>query len=204
MKNILQALLYLSLLCFIGLVVVLIVDPTSPAIGPLMATFFVCLALGVRGTETVFKSYAFALWVFSSVTLAMFYPDLFLRIGDFKLSVLIVPLIQLIMFGMGTSLSVKDFVRVITMPRAVIIGLVLQFSIMPLLGISLALAFRFPAEIAAGVVLIGSSPGGIQCNGLYCQGEPCPLGDDNRSGHPPFPLPDPLADEVAGRAICAH
>ncbi|MEX2604603.1 MAG: bile acid:sodium symporter family protein [Gracilimonas sp.] len=164
MKKALTSLLYLSLLCFIGLVIMLIVDSRSPIIGPLTATMFISLAIGVRGTQTIFKSFAFTLWVFSAVTMAMFYPNLFLQVGDFKLSALIVPLIQIIMFGMGTSLSISDFLGVIKMPKGVIVGLVLQFSVMPLLGISLALTFNFPAEIAAGVVLIGSSPGGVASN----------------------------------------
>ncbi|MDH3282943.1 MAG: bile acid:sodium symporter family protein [Gammaproteobacteria bacterium] len=125
---------------------------------------FVTLALGVRGTETVFKSFAFSFWIFSSVTLAMFYPHVFLQVGDFRLSVLIVPLIQVIMFGMGTSLSVDDFKRVLKLPKGVAVGVALQYSVMPAIGISLALAFGFPPEIAAGVVLIGSSPGGVASN----------------------------------------
>jgi BASS family bile acid:Na+ symporter len=164
MKSILKAFLYVSLACFIGAIVMLLVDSSSPILGPLICGMFISLALGVRGTETVFKSFAFSFWVFSSVTLAMFYPDYFLYVGDFKLSALIVPLIQIIMFGMGTSLSVGDFARVLKMPKGVAVGVVLQYSVMPVLGISLALAFGFPPEIAAGIVLIGSSPGGVASN----------------------------------------
>lgn len=164
MSKFLKSLLYLSLACFIGVMVTLLINSSSPVLGPLMAGMFVSLALGVRGTETIFKSFAFTFWIFASVTLAMFYPRLFLEVGDFKLSGLIVPLIQIIMFGMGTSLSVKDFLNVLKMPKGVAIGVVLQYSVMPVVGISLALAFGFPAEIAAGVVLIGSSPGGVASN----------------------------------------
>jgi len=164
MKTFLKSLLYVSLACFIGAIVMLLINKDSPLLGPLICGMFVTLAIGVRGTDTVFKSFAFSLWIFSSVTLAMFYPDRFLYVGDFKLSVLIVPLIQIIMFGMGTSLSVGDFKRVLKMPRGVAVGVFLQYTIMPVLGISLALAFGFPPEIAAGVVLIGSSPGGVASN----------------------------------------
>jgi BASS family bile acid:Na+ symporter len=68
------------------------------------------------------------------------------------------------MFGMGTSMSLKDFVGVIKMPKGVFIGIALQFTIMPLLGFTLAYLFNFPAEIAAGIVLIGSSPSGLASN----------------------------------------
>lgn len=164
MQKLLKSLLFLSLACFMGVVVILVADRSSPLLGPLMTGMFISLAVGVRGTETIFKSFAFTLWVFSAVTMAMFYPHWFLEVGDFKLSALIVPLIQIIMFGMGTSLSVKDFMNVLKMPKGVAIGVVLQYSVMPVLGISLALAFGFTAEIAAGVVLIGSSPGGVASN----------------------------------------
>ena len=74
------------------------------------------------------------------------------------------PLLQIIMFGMGTSLSLKDFVEVTRNPRAVLIGLGCQFTIMPLMGFLLASTFGFPPEIAAGIILIGSSPSGLASN----------------------------------------
>lgn len=160
----LRVLLYVSVACLLGAIIVFVVDRESPLLAPLISAMFVTLAIGVRGTNTVFRSFAFTLWIFSAVTLAMFYPERFLFIGDFRLATLIVPLIQLIMFGMGTSLSVQDFLRVLKMPKGVAIGVFLQYTIMPVVGISLALAFGFPPEIAAGVVLIGSSPGGVASN----------------------------------------
>lgn len=164
MKKILKLLLYVSLACFVGTVVALFADAGPAVLAPLISTMFVTLALGVRGTDTVFKSFSFTFWIFAAVTLAMFYPQYFLQVGDFRLATLIVPLIQLIMFGMGTSLSVQDFAGVLKMPKGVIVGVVLQYSVMPILGITLALTFGFPPEIAAGVVLIGSCPGGVASN----------------------------------------
>ena len=96
--------------------------------------------------------------------IAFCYPHVFIRWGDFELKTLIVPLIQLIMFGMGATLTLEDFTRVLQMPRAVLIGIFLQFSIMPLLGFSLAMAFGFEPAVAAGVILIGSCPGGVASN----------------------------------------
>ena len=143
--------------------VLLIVGATT-LIGILVVTMFIALAIGIQGTDTVFKDFSFSIWVFASVSGAMFYPAYFTELGGFELSSFIVPLIQIIMFGMGTSLSVYDFVKVAKMPKGVLVGLVCQFTIMPILGITLALSFGFPAEIAAGVVLIGSSPGGVASN----------------------------------------
>lgn len=164
MNTVLKSLLYLSLACFIGLVIMLIADSSSPAVAVLMTSMFVSLALGVRGTDTIFKSFAFSLWIFSAVTFAMFYPQYMTSWGGYELSNLIVPLIQLIMFGMGTQLSLKDFKGVFKKPKGVAVGIICQYSIMPVIGISLALAFGFPAEVAAGVVLIGSCPGGVASN----------------------------------------
>lgn len=101
---------------------------------------------------------------FAAVTFSMFYPSLITEVRGYNTEGLIVPLIQLIMFGMGTAMSLQDFAGVIKMPKGVFVGLICQFSIMPVLGISIALLFGFPPEIAAGVVLIGSSPSGVASN----------------------------------------
>jgi BASS family bile acid:Na+ symporter len=75
-----------------------------------------------------------------------------------------VPLLQVIMFGMGTAMSARDFVGVITAPKAVLIGLVCQFTIMPFVGALLALAFDVSPEVAAGIILIGAAPSGLASN----------------------------------------
>ena len=98
------------------------------------------------------------------VLAAFCFPAIFTRWGDFQLKTLIVPLIQLIMFGMGATLAISDFTRIVKMPWAVFIGIFLQFLIMPLLGFSLAMAFGFEPSVAAGVILIGSCPGGVASN----------------------------------------
>lgn len=95
---------------------------------------------------------------------ALAYPEPFREINGFPLKKLIVPLLQLIMLGMGTTMSVGDFEGVIKQPRAVLIGVGCHFVIMPILGYTLANTFRFPPEIAAGVVLIGCSPSGLASN----------------------------------------
>lgn len=164
MKILYKTLLYLSLLCFLSAVVLFFMGYGSAVLGPLVILLFVSLAIGVRGTNTIFKSFAFSIWIFASVSAAMFFPGYFLEVGGYRLSNLIVPLIQVIMFGMGTQLSLSDFKGVLKKPRGVLIGITCQYSIMPLVGISLALAFNFPAEVAAGVVLIGSCPGGVASN----------------------------------------
>jgi bile acid:Na+ symporter, BASS family len=125
----------------------------------------ICLAIGGLGNPKI-KQMAFTIWVFAAVAIGMYYPQYFQKIGDFKLTGLIVPLIQLIMFTMGTEMSLKDFEGVIKTPKAVFIGLVCHFTIMPIVGVSLAKGFGFPPEIAAGIVLIGSVPSGVSSNVL--------------------------------------
>ncbi len=133
------------------------------ALGPVLITFFISLSIGVRHHSTL-KGFSFGLLIFAAVTVGLFYPSYFVQIGDFKFKSLIVPLLQIIMFGMGTAMSLKDFAAVTRSPKAVFIGLVLQFTIMPLLGFALAYSFNFPPEIAAGIILIGSSPSGLASN----------------------------------------
>jgi bile acid:Na+ symporter, BASS family len=125
----------------------------------------ICLAIGGLGNATI-KPMSFTIWIFVAVTLAMYYPQYFRQIGNFKFTSLIVPLIQLIMFTMGTEMSLKDFEGVIKTPKAVVIGLISHFTIMPLVGVTIAKGFGFPPEIAAGIVLIGSVPSGVSSNVL--------------------------------------
>jgi len=151
-------------ICGIALlvVVVMLVMGYRAETGLLAVTFFIALAIGIRGTPL--KGLSFTVSIFAAVTMSMFYPKYFVELGGFQLKKLIVPLMQIIMFGMGTAMSIKDFVGVIKMPKGVFVGMLCQFTIMPFVGFGLAKAFGFPPEIAAGVVLIGSSPCGLASN----------------------------------------
>ena len=131
--------------------------------GPLLIAFFLALAFGFRGYDSL-KGFAYTTVIFAAVTMALYYPVYFVSVGDFKLTGLITPLIQIIMFGMGTSMSAKDFVAVFKTPKGVVIGIVAQFMIMPSMGYFLATLTDFPPEIAAGIVLIGCSPSGLASN----------------------------------------
>ena len=131
--------------------------------GWLLVLSFGFLALSFQKHELL-KGYSFTIMIFAAVSAAMYYPQYFIQAGDFKLSKLIIPLMQIIMFGMGTTLSLKDFGRVMQMPKGVIIGVAAQYSIMPLVAWSLTKIFTFPPEIAAGIILIGSCPSGLASN----------------------------------------
>jgi len=131
--------------------------------GPALILFFVFLAFGVR-VSTFFKSFSYTIMIFAAVAVSMFYPEPFIKWGDFEVKQTIVPLLQIIMFGMGSQMSFRDFAGVIKMPKGVILGLICQFTIMPVVGFTIATMFGFPPEIAAGIVLVGSSPSGLASN----------------------------------------
>ncbi len=73
-------------------------------------------------------------------------------------------LLGLVMFGMGMTLSAADFRRVLARPRYVAVGVFAQFLIMPLVAYVLVRAFRLPPELAVGVILLGTCPGGTASN----------------------------------------
>jgi BASS family bile acid:Na+ symporter len=131
--------------------------------GPFVIAFFVVLAIAFRGSK-VLRGFSYTLIIFSAVTTSLYYPQYFISVNGFKLAGLITPLLQLIMFGMGTSMGVKDFAGVIKMPKGVFIGVGSHFIIMPLLGFTLAKLSGFPPEIAAGIILVGCSPNGMASN----------------------------------------
>jgi bile acid:Na+ symporter, BASS family len=128
--------------------------------GPLIILFFMALAVSVRGFDST-KGLSYTLWIFTGASGAMFYPQYFTSVGDFQFSLLIVPLLQLIMFGMGAQMSFKDFAGIIKMPKGVIIGIFAQYTIMPLVAFTISRIYDFPTEIAAGIILIGCVPSGL-------------------------------------------
>ena len=106
--------------------------------------------------------FGLAILVCAAVSFA--FPSAFTEWGGVELTKLVVPAIQVIMFGMGTTLTLGDFVRVAKCPWAVATGVFLQFLIMPFVGFLLAKSFGFSGELAAGCVLIGSVAGGTASN----------------------------------------
>ncbi len=90
----------------------------------------------------------------------------FLHVGGFDLrnKWLILIIVQLVMFGMGTQMSLKDFAGVAKSPRGVLVGIICHFSVMPLVGLALTKIFHFQPEIAAGIILIGSCSSGLASN----------------------------------------
>lgn len=101
----------------------------------------------------------FAIWVILFGVLAFVFPDGFSWIAPH-----ISLLLGIIMFGMGLTLSLEDFKGIVKAPKSVLIGVIAQYTIMPLLAFGLANAFQLPPEVAVGVILVGCCPGGTASN----------------------------------------
>lgn len=101
----------------------------------------------------------FPIWAIIISILAWQFPQLF---SSYKS--LIVPLLSLVMFGMGLSLHLSDFSYVFQMPRLIILGIVLQYTIMPLTAVVLSSIMRLDPILTAGMILVGTSPGGTASN----------------------------------------
>lgn len=117
-----------------------------------------------QARKLLLRGLIFPLVIVLMVLLAIYFPDQFTEINGFETRNLIVPLLMVIMFGVGTEMKFSDFTDVLKMPKAVIVGLVCQFSLMPLLGYLLVSLTDLPPEIAAGVILVGCSPSGLASN----------------------------------------
>ena len=113
----------------------------------------------LRKLSRLFSKYM-ALIVIAMAVLALLCPS---AVGFIKTSY-INPLLGVVMFGMGLTLRLSDFRVVFSHPKDVVIGMVAQFTVMPLLAYVLAKVFSLPAELAVGVILVGTCPGGTSSN----------------------------------------
>ena len=101
----------------------------------------------------------FALWVILFSALALYSPDTFIWLKAY-----ITWMLGIIMFGMGMTMTLSDFKSVLYNPKAVAIGVVAQFLVMPGLAFILCKLFNLPSAIAIGVILVGCCPGGTASN----------------------------------------
>ncbi|WP_252314484.1 bile acid:sodium symporter family protein [Sinobaca sp. H24] len=108
---------------------------------------------------TLFVNKYFAVFVLAAAGAAFILPDVFVGITAY-----ITLLLGIIMFGMGMTLKGADFGIIAKKPFPVIVGVIAQFVIMPTAAFVIALAMQLPPEIAAGLVLVGASPGGTASN----------------------------------------
>lgn len=131
--------------------------------GILLIVLFAALAVA-SGRMRWLSGLGFTFTVLAFGAAAFSFPAWFIAPGGFEMKQIIAPLVQLILLCMGMTLTLADFTRVLSAPRAVVIGAVLQYSIMPLGGFAFARLFGLEKEVAAGLILIGSCPGGVSSN----------------------------------------
>ena len=102
----------------------------------------------------------FPLWSLLVGVFALYEPSIFLWYGKEAISVGL----GIIMLGMGMTLSVEDFAEVLRKPKLVALGALLQFSVMPAWAAFISFIFELPAEMAVGLILVASCPGGTASN----------------------------------------
>lgn len=101
----------------------------------------------------------FPLWAIILSIAAFAYPYAFSPYKD-----AITPLLGVVMFGMGITLSATDFLLVLKRPRVIILGTAMQYILMPLIAFILSYILNLPVEIMVGMVLLGTCPGGTASN----------------------------------------
>lgn len=101
----------------------------------------------------------FAIWALLSAVLGFIFPEFFSSLAQF-----IVPILGIIMFGMGMTLKTDDFVEIVKRPKLVLVGLLAQFTLMPLIAYLLTVVFNLDPLLAIGVILVGCCPGGTSSN----------------------------------------
>ncbi len=101
----------------------------------------------------------FPLWAMLGAVFALFVPHWLV-----PLKPAIAPLLGVVMFGMGATLAGRNFLLVMQRPLPVLIGVALQFLLMPFAGWLCALLLDLPPQLLVGLVLVGCSPGGTASN----------------------------------------
>ena len=169
MENNAKCKMYLIGALFFSLAEILLIifgHGSLPISGLVLFGIFLALSISVKYTNK-FKGLSFTFLIFACCSFTLYFPEAFTNWG-FETKVLIVPSIQIIMFGMGTKLNLGDFARELKKPVKIIIGTVLVYLLMPLAAILVIHVFGFSGEaqneIAAGIILVGVCPGGVASN----------------------------------------
>lgn len=101
----------------------------------------------------------FPLWALMLSVVALLYPEVFLPYSS------VIPLLLgMVMFAMGMTLSLKDFLLVLRRPGVILLGTAMQYTLMPLIGFVISRTLGLSPELTAGVVLLGCCPGGTASN----------------------------------------
>ena len=104
-------------------------------------------------------THLFPIWALLLSVVAFYFPLPFVSMKPG-----IIPLLAVIMLGMGMTLTLDDFKRVIVRPRIILIGICLQFLVMPLAAYLISIGLKLPLALLTGMVLVGASSGGTASN----------------------------------------
>ncbi|NMC37200.1 MAG: bile acid:sodium symporter family protein, partial [Bacteroidales bacterium] len=165
MKNSGATKMYLAMAGLLAIAEIILLSTGNgklPISGMVLFAFFYALAFSAQKSEK-FKGLSFTLQIFAFVSFVLYFPEMFTDWG-FNTNKLIIPSIQVIMFGMGTKLDLKDFVTEFKKPLVVIAGTIMVFLLMPLAALLIVNIWNFPPEVAAGIILVGACPGGVASN----------------------------------------
>jgi BASS family bile acid:Na+ symporter len=165
MKNSGAIKMYLAMAALLAIAEILLLVTKNgklPISGLLLFAMFYALAFSAQKSEK-FNGLSFTLQIFAFVSFTLYFPEMFTDWG-FNTNKLIVPSIQIIMFGMGTKLNLRDFVKEFSKPLVVIAGTLMVFVLMPLAAVMIIKVWHFPPEVAAGIILVGACPGGVASN----------------------------------------
>jgi BASS family bile acid:Na+ symporter len=164
MKKLQQFLLVAAAICVVLLIVGVVIDQAN-LYRPAALGAAIGLAIGIAAIPAL-KGYQYTAWIVAAVVAGMVFPEAFKSWGTVNLrdKTLILVIIQLVMFGMGTHMSLKDFRGLASTGKGVAVGLFCHFTVMPLMGFLLTRIFDFEPEIAAGIILIGSCSSGLASN----------------------------------------
>ncbi len=106
-----------------------------------------------------FATNTFLIWMLIAAIIGFIFPAQLATLSSW------VPyLLGIVMLGMGLTIDPKDFKIIFQAPRSVIVGVILQYTIMPLSAFLIVKLFHLPPEIAIGVILVGCCPGGTSSN----------------------------------------
>ncbi|HOW58378.1 MAG TPA: bile acid:sodium symporter family protein [Candidatus Omnitrophota bacterium] len=102
----------------------------------------------------------FPVWVLAASLIALWQPWIFTWFAGRLITIGL----GIIMLGMGLTLTLEDFKRVVKFPAWVGIGMLLQYTVMPLLGWGMSYLFHLPTVFAVGLILVSCCPGGTASN----------------------------------------
>ena len=165
MKNSGEMKMFLALAFLLAIAEILLLafgKANLPISGLILFVMFYAFAFTVQRTEKL-KGLSFTMQIFAFVSFTLYFPEIFTDWG-FNTNSLIVPSIQVIMFGMGTKLSFADFAKELSKPLKVIIATIMCYTLMPIFALLIIKVYHFPPEVAAGIILLGVGPAGAASN----------------------------------------